>query len=350
MSEKVEGCLANAIASSGVDTPIRLARVRIRGNLRRIFAHLRQHIYFLRARKIQVSRGTSIYCIIFSIARYKIKQQLYELDLYLVVRNGHVNRRCPSTIEPQARGACGFPNSDHIFTMSMIPDPFSTSYIGHHIIGNRAQHNSSGDFTIGLANRPSVPDDGDDEEDADDELEVDQLAQDEGETAFQSFYAPMSAYQQPLADGSLRRQRGRGYTIRDEVNNTRPSGSSIGRDTLTTGSVTESDDEVDVQPLAKRAKTAVKEEDLSSVTESDSGPEVLMMTDRRDERKPTRTPEPPAPISESISEFTCPVCFSPPTFATATLCGHVMCGECLFSAVRAQIQQNPYGPERNVAR
>ena len=42
---------------------------------------------------------------------------------------------------------------------------------------------------------------------------------------------------------------------------------------------------------------------------------------------------------EPLSEFTCPICFSPPTNATLTPCGHICCGECLFTAVAAGIQR-----------
>ncbi|KAJ3485417.1 hypothetical protein NLI96_g4974 [Meripilus lineatus] len=50
---------------------------------------------------------------------------------------------------------------------------------------------------------------------------------------------------------------------------------------------------------------------------------------------------PPTPISqlEPLSAYTCPICFSAPTYATMTPCGHVCCGECLFTAVKASIQR-----------
>ncbi|CAG7848975.1 SubName: Full=Uncharacterized protein {ECO:0000313/EMBL:CCA67411.1} [Serendipita indica DSM 11827] len=38
---------------------------------------------------------------------------------------------------------------------------------------------------------------------------------------------------------------------------------------------------------------------------------------------------------QSIQEYACPICFCPPTRACITLCGHVMCAACLFSAVKA---------------
>jgi len=41
------------------------------------------------------------------------------------------------------------------------------------------------------------------------------------------------------------------------------------------------------------------------------------------------------PQSEPLHTYSCPICFSSPTNATLTPCGHIMCGECLFTAVEA---------------
>ncbi|KAI0058795.1 hypothetical protein BV25DRAFT_1810098, partial [Artomyces pyxidatus] len=40
---------------------------------------------------------------------------------------------------------------------------------------------------------------------------------------------------------------------------------------------------------------------------------------------------------EPLHTYTCPICFTPPTNATLTPCGHILCGECLFTAVNAAI-------------
>ncbi|CAL1715894.1 unnamed protein product [Somion occarium] len=49
--------------------------------------------------------------------------------------------------------------------------------------------------------------------------------------------------------------------------------------------------------------------------------------------------------AEPLSNYTCPICFSPPTYATMTPCGHVCCGECLFTAVKTAMQRAAYhGP------
>ncbi|KAI9439913.1 hypothetical protein H4582DRAFT_2056591 [Lactarius indigo] len=50
----------------------------------------------------------------------------------------------------------------------------------------------------------------------------------------------------------------------------------------------------------------------------------------------------PPPISlppepEPLHAYACPICFASPTNATLTPCGHIMCGECLFTAVGAAV-------------
>jgi hypothetical protein len=47
-----------------------------------------------------------------------------------------------------------------------------------------------------------------------------------------------------------------------------------------------------------------------------------------------------AATPEPLSTYTCPICFSPPTNATLTPCGHVCCGQCLFTAVKSTIRRN----------
>lgn len=43
---------------------------------------------------------------------------------------------------------------------------------------------------------------------------------------------------------------------------------------------------------------------------------------------------------EPLSAYTCPICFSPPTNATLTPCGHICCGACLFAAVKSAVKRN----------
>ncbi|KAM6503958.1 hypothetical protein JOM56_000901 [Amanita muscaria] len=60
----------------------------------------------------------------------------------------------------------------------------------------------------------------------------------------------------------------------------------------------------------------------------------------------------PATQPDFLSEYTCPICFSPPTNATLTPCGHICCGSCLFMAVKTTLHRGAVGlgPEPNVAR
>ncbi|CAE6372808.1 unnamed protein product [Rhizoctonia solani] len=37
-----------------------------------------------------------------------------------------------------------------------------------------------------------------------------------------------------------------------------------------------------------------------------------------------------------LSEYMCPICLSPPSSAIVTLCGHIMCGPCLYGALTAR--------------
>ena len=155
-------------------------------------------------------------------------------------------------------------------------------------------------------------------------------------------------------------KRGRGYTIREEMpvsQGAGPSGSRSNGSSLTAPSDIESES----LPMKKRKKNAMKHEDSDSVTESESDVEVLTLPGDIEAaeraKDAVQASSPPLPLQdpaktsfEPVSEFTCPVCFAPPTYATATLCGHVRCGECLFSAVNAQLKQNQYSSGRNVAR
>ncbi len=45
------------------------------------------------------------------------------------------------------------------------------------------------------------------------------------------------------------------------------------------------------------------------------------------------------PQPEPLSTYVCPICLSPPSNATLTPCGHICCGECLFTAVRSALQR-----------
>jgi len=51
------------------------------------------------------------------------------------------------------------------------------------------------------------------------------------------------------------------------------------------------------------------------------------------------TPSHPKSPAEPLSEYTCPICFFPPSNATLTPCGHVCCGSCLFTAVKTTLHR-----------
>ncbi|TFY61012.1 hypothetical protein EVG20_g7214 [Dentipellis fragilis] len=57
-------------------------------------------------------------------------------------------------------------------------------------------------------------------------------------------------------------------------------------------------------------------------------------------------PSPPAPAGaepEPLHTYTCPICFCPPSNATLTPCGHILCGECLFTAVSSAVRRTGVG-------
>ncbi|KAJ3742993.1 hypothetical protein DFH05DRAFT_1526495 [Lentinula detonsa] len=42
--------------------------------------------------------------------------------------------------------------------------------------------------------------------------------------------------------------------------------------------------------------------------------------------------------THSLSTYNCHICFSPPTNATMTPCGHIACGPCVFTAVKMALR------------
>lgn len=67
---------------------------------------------------------------------------------------------------------------------------------------------------------------------------------------------------------------------------------------------------------------------------------------------PAPAPAPPPRDPEVLAEYTCPICFTPPTNATIAPCGHICCGACLFTAVKTTLHRGAmtYSREPNVAR
>lgn len=81
----------------------------------------------------------------------------------------------------------------------------------------------------------------------------------------------------------------------------------------------------------------------STVKHDDGASEASSSSKGKGKARQTRIPEEvPLHEVEPLAEYTCPVCFSPPTYATITPCGHVLCGECLFTAVKTTIQRGAY--------
>ncbi|KAI6017659.1 hypothetical protein BKA83DRAFT_684810 [Pisolithus microcarpus] len=83
----------------------------------------------------------------------------------------------------------------------------------------------------------------------------------------------------------------------------------------------------------QRVDEAGSEEIVVSV---DNASVIAEITDSSPVPSASALPNTPEPLSA----YTCPICFSPPTNATLTPCGHICCGPCLFTAVKATVQRN----------
>lgn len=71
-----------------------------------------------------------------------------------------------------------------------------------------------------------------------------------------------------------------------------------------------------------------------------AGPSYAPLSSLSPSPTPVPTPNSPkASAQEDLGEFTCPICFGPPLNACLTPCGHVMCGGCLFPAVKANLKR-----------
>lgn len=112
---------------------------------------------------------------------------------------------------------------------------------------------------------------------------------------------------------------------------------------------------IDVPPSASTS-ASTSSLALASLPQSPSpapDPEVLPSTSgpiasSSQPRQPSPTPHTP----DLLSEYTCPICFSQPSNATLTPCGHICCGSCLFTAVKTTLHRGAMGFSRepNVAR
>lgn len=90
--------------------------------------------------------------------------------------------------------------------------------------------------------------------------------------------------------------------------------------------LSDSDDPTIVSPRAAQTSSGAPPDDPSS------------SPSRAPAAVTTATPSLTTP--EPLSAYTCPICFSPPTNATLTPCGHICCGQCLFTAIKSTIRRN----------
>ncbi|KAK0222908.1 hypothetical protein EDD85DRAFT_796085 [Armillaria nabsnona] len=125
-------------------------------------------------------------------------------------------------------------------------------------------------------------------------------------------HLPAPAKRQPTkrrrkdASNTTPRKRRRKEIVKEGETETRPSGVVV--EELSTGPLVSPD--VDQEPVA--------------------GPsEIPAETMAEEKHEPA-----PAPAPDPLSSYNCPICFTPPTNATLTPCGHICCGSCLFTAVK----------------
>ena len=126
----------------------------------------------------------------------------------------------------------------------------------------------------------------------------------------------------PSEDGDHQRQKRRRVDVDECV---APAGTSQPSTILTQISTWEIPP--DVQPAEKSPPIELSDSDDLSPKTAPS-------------RVPASSAAPSVSTPEPLSAYTCPICFSPPTNATLTPCGHICCGACLFTAVKSTIRRN----------
>ncbi|KZS94237.1 hypothetical protein SISNIDRAFT_549418 [Sistotremastrum niveocremeum HHB9708] len=99
-------------------------------------------------------------------------------------------------------------------------------------------------------------------------------------------------------------------------------------------------------PSSQSSNLSQPQQSQSSQSQSQNQPQASSST----QKPPTREKTPQATASEPLGNYACPICFSAPTNATMTLCGHVMCGECLFTAVKTTMARATGPIYENVAK
>ncbi|KAK0444122.1 hypothetical protein EV421DRAFT_492348 [Armillaria borealis] len=124
--------------------------------------------------------------------------------------------------------------------------------------------------------------------------------------------APAPAKRQPTkrrrkdASNTAPRKRRRKVTVEEGRPETQPSGVVV--------------EELSTRPLVS---PDVDQENVAGASE------IPAETTAEEKHEPAPAPEP-----EPLSSYNCPICFTPPTNATLTPCGHICCGSCLFTAVK----------------
>ncbi|KAF8631632.1 hypothetical protein AX15_002272 [Amanita polypyramis BW_CC] len=108
-------------------------------------------------------------------------------------------------------------------------------------------------------------------------------------------------------------------------------------------------------PASALTITDIETRPTSTVTPASTSDSLSSSSKPQQHRaSPTPTPTPiRAPHTpDGLSEYTCPICFCPPTNATITPCGHICCGACLFTAVKTTLHRGAmsFTREPNVAR
>jgi len=117
-----------------------------------------------------------------------------------------------------------------------------------------------------------------------------------------------------------------------------------------------------VSPSSLKGKGKVKELHLNSQFPAISPEAIAILNDTPEKKESSNLkgkgkavyiePKPKKPKEDLLGGYPCPICFSPPSNATLTPCGHICCGLCLFTAVKTTMQRATMmmAPEGAIAR
>ncbi|TFK92117.1 hypothetical protein K466DRAFT_481318 [Polyporus arcularius HHB13444] len=114
-------------------------------------------------------------------------------------------------------------------------------------------------------------------------------------------------------------------------------------DTLAGAGESDTNDATNHTACAPTAECRRTPSPLSQPSDDGGGSPSALSSSSGSQKQQTDAPEAvPTQEGEPLAAYTCPICFSAPTHATITPCGHVLCGECLFTAVKTSIQRGAY--------